>query len=81
MMRKRYQAGLVVLALAVLYWVWHTLRASFLSMGKICPECGASQIAESSFRRLLDYALRPIGFRPYRCHLCSTRFYRHGASA
>ena len=81
MMRKRYQAGLVLLVVAVLYWVWRTARASFLSMGKICPECGTTQIAESNGRNLLDHILHRIGLRPYRCQLCSTRFYRQHISA
>ncbi len=39
-----------------------------------CPGCGSGHINRSRIRRLLDYLLLLLSFRPYRC-ICDHRFY------
>src|SRR5688500_1333413 len=42
----------------------------------ICPHCGSADVHRSARRGWLDWLFRAVFCLPFRCHLCSTRFYR-----
>lgn len=77
-MRIRYQIGLGVTALLVLYALVRSIRTMLLS-GKgmtICPHCGSTFIHVSSTPAYIDSLFRLFGCLAYRCKVCNFRFYR-----
>ena len=40
-----------------------------------CPKCGSKDIQRSRRKNIVDFALSLL-FRPWRCTICFTRFYR-----
>jgi len=43
------------------------------AMPFLCPNCHSNRINQA--QGLFDWLLRLFGRNPYRCHLCSARFY------
>ena len=82
-MRIRYKLGLGMLALFLLYALFRSIRTMVLS-GKgmnICPQCGSPYIHLSGTRAYVDLLFRIFGCLPYRCRVCSIRFYRPKVSS
>ncbi len=44
-------------------------------MLRICPHCGSNQVDASRRRRLFDWLFLIFGRKPFRCMICSTRFF------
>src|SRR4051812_45242447 len=42
---------------------------------RYCPHCGSTQIAPSRRRGWFDWLFQLIGRTPFRCQMCSTRFF------
>jgi hypothetical protein len=40
----------------------------------ICPACGRDDVRRSRSKGLFDSLARTLGFRPYRCRACRTRY-------
>jgi hypothetical protein len=77
-MRIRYQVGLGLLVLTLLYALFRRLVAMLLS-GKgttICPHCGSRYIHVSNTQAYIDSLFRIFGCLAYRCRVCNLRFYR-----
>ena len=77
-MRIRYQIGLGLLSLPLLYALGRSLVNSALS-GKgtaICPHCGSRYINPSRTPAFRDWMFRLFGWLAYRCKVCNYRFYR-----
>jgi len=77
-MRIRYEIGLGMMIVALLYAVFRSVRVMLLS-GKgttICPHCGSRYIHVSSTPAYIDWLFRVFGCLAYRCKVCNFRFYR-----
>jgi hypothetical protein len=77
-MRIRYQIGLGMMGLMLLYALFRSIRMMLLS-GKgtsICPHCGSQYIHPSSTPAYIDALFRIFGCLAYRCRVCNFRFYR-----
>ena len=82
-MRIRYQIGLGLLGLGLLYGFLRSLATMAIS-GKgttICPHCGSRYINPSQTPALRDWLFRVVGWLAYRCKVCNHRFYRPRFSA
>ncbi|MGH9720541.1 MAG: hypothetical protein ACRD8O_10040 [Bryobacteraceae bacterium] len=44
-------------------------------MTAICSRCGSTEVAPSGSRGFFDWFFQTFGYHPYRCQICSYRFF------
>jgi len=81
-MRYRTIAGLTAFAgvtfVFVLYWVARITNAKTFAKINNCPGCNSTDVNPSATPALFDGIFRHFGCAPFRCHVCSKRYYRGG---
>jgi uncharacterized protein with PIN domain len=79
-MRYRTLASLAAVAGAAfvfaLYWVARITNARMFANINNCPSCDSTDVNPSGTPALSDVIFRRFRCVPYRCHVCSNRYYR-----
>jgi hypothetical protein len=60
---------------ALCYLMFQIVRATSLASRLACPECHSTDVSLSMRTTALDWPYRLIGCVPYRCQVCSTRYF------
>ena len=80
-MRTPYWVALGIAGLVVAVWLVRVLLVVLMtSTVTICPQCGSTEIKRSADSGFTDRMFHYFGCKPYRCLLCSRRFYRSEAA-
>ncbi len=75
-MRLWFYLPLVPVALAFGYWfVLFAIAATHRRDAELCRKCGLSKVRPSWPGSKLDKIVALLGFAPYRCAGCRSRFY------
>ena len=74
--------GAIVIYLLT-YWVIQVVKARSLASKKDCPQCHSNDVSPSKGKRIWDWPFRLMRCVPYRCQVCSTRYFcaDNGSSA
>ena len=79
-MRYRTLASLAAVAGAAfvfaLYWAARITNARMFANINNCPSCNSTDVNPSGTAALCDGIFRRFGCVPYRCQVCSKRYYR-----
>ena len=79
-MRYRTLASLTgagaTIATLLVYWVARIAHARSLANINNCPACQSTDISRSLSPQPLDWIFRMFRCSPYRCQVCSNRYFR-----
>ena len=70
----------IILAAAILisilvYITVRIVRAMSVDSKRACPGCHSNDVSLSTRKRAWDWVFRMLGCFPYRCQVCSTRYF------